>query len=423
MICDHCGRLLNRATGKCNVCADHGGAAPPPVATREAAAGPEGPVVGTPVRGPSRDPGEPPQEGPTGSVAATLRPASPYTLAPSAFPPAGAPPPPAPPQPPPAVPTPAVPPPPPPPELPISVSAAVAILDLSDRPERPAKSGTPPAPPPTPAAPPPPARLPGAPVGVIRSGRLGRRKVDLVAYDGNLVVAKRGAPDNLLSGQLAAQDPSSRILTAEAVEEALVREDALSGQARIKLRVGDDVVVRWPGWRNRGVLAENLLAHSFPGKVDQGSPEIAQRTVRVMVGLGVAILVAVVAYLGLSALLKSDPPPPPPPAPPTTLAPAEQAARAALQQACPPWQEFAGSVPTGDRPNPTAMRPVVDGMRPWFVAAADAGADPSYATARDEVGYLQEYARRPVEDVARESVSRVSFAMRTVSSACDRATP
>lgn len=450
MICDRCGRLLNRATGKCNVCADHGGAAPPPVATREAAAGPEGPEApaqGVPlpgpdpgrvpgaVRGPSRDPGEPPQEGAPGSVAATLRPASPYTLAPPAVPPSTppprptAPPPPGPPAagPPPAepsaVPPPTAPPPPPLPEQPISVSAAVAILDLSDRPEKPAKSSSapPPPPPPAPVEPPRPPRLPGAAVGVVRSGRLGRRKVDLVAYDGNLVIAKRGAPDNLMSGQLAAQDASSRILTAEAVEEALVREDAVSGQVRIKLRAGDDVVVRWPGRKNRGVSAENLLTHSFPGKVDQGSPEIAKRTVRVMMGLGLTILAAVAAYVGLSTLLQGDPPPPPPPAPPTTLAPAEQAARTALQQACPSWQQFAGSVPAGERPNPVAMRPVVDGMRPSFVAAADAGADPSYATARDEVAYLQEYARRPVEDVARESVSRVGFAMRTVSSACDRA--
>ena len=444
MICDRCGRLLNRATGKCNVCADHGGTAPPPVATTEAAAGPEGQgdAGGTGpggVRGPSRDPGEPPRPGgaeaptpggPTGSVAATLRPASPYKLAPSALPGGGAPPPrpPAPPAPPvpppsapapPSVPAPSVPAPPPQPEGPISVSAAVAILDLSDRPERTAKSSPPP--PVQPAEPLPPPRPPGAPVGVVRRGRLGRRKVDLVAYDGNLVIAKRGAPDNLTSGQLAAQDPSSRILAADAVEEALVREDAISGQARIRLRVGDDVVVRWPGWKNRGVLAENLLAHAFPGKVDQGSPEIAKRTVRVMMALGVTILVAVGAYLGLSALLKGDPPPPPPPAPTTTLAPAEQAARAALQPTCPGWQQFVASVPVGERPNPAALRPVVDGLRPAFVTAADSGADPLYATARDELGYLQDYARRPVDDVARESVSRVSFAMRTVSSACDRA--
>ena len=39
----------------------------------------------------------------------------------------------------------------------------------------------------------------------------------------------------------------------------------------------------------------------------------------------------------------------------------------------------------------------------------------------DEAAYLQDYARRPVEEVARESVSRIGFAMRTITSACDRA--
>ena len=395
MICERCGRLLNRATGKCVVCADHGGDAPPPVATREALAGPDGPQD---PRGPA-DPGAVER-----SVAATLRPVAPgpSPVAPPVAPPSVAPP--------------------APPEQPISMSAAVAILDLSDPADKPAKPARPASPPPPPAEPPPPPRLPGAPVGVVRAARHGRRKVDLVAYDGNLVIAKRGAPENLTSSQLAAQDPSSRVLAAQSVDEAVVREDAVSGQVRIKVKAGDDIVIRWPGWKNRGVSAENLLAHAFPGKVDQGSPEIAKRTVRLMGGLGAAILVAVLAYLGLSALLKGDPPPPPPPAPTTTLPPAEQAARAALQPVCPGWQQFAGSVPTGERPDPTAMRPVIDAMRGPLVSAADTGAHASYTTARDESAYLQDYARRPVDDVARESVSRVAFALRSVTAACDRAT-
>jgi hypothetical protein len=250
------------------------------------------------------------------------------------------------------VPTPAPPPPPPEVEQPISVSAAVAILDLS---ERPARSFTPPSRVPESSEQGPTPRAPGAPVGVIRSGRLGRRKVDLVAYDGNLVIAKRGAPDNLTSGQLAAQDANSRILVANTVEEAIVREDAVSGQVRIKMHLGDDVVVRWPGWKNRGVSAENLLAHAFPGKVDQGSPEIAKRTVRVMMTLGVTILVAVVAFLGLSTLLKSDPPPRRrcrhrnrPPAPPCS----RRARRGSSSPApCP-----SATVRTRQRCSPSSMR-------------------------------------------------------------------
>jgi hypothetical protein len=265
-------------------------------------------------------------------------------------------------------------------------------------------------------------RHPGAPVGVVRHAKLRRRKVDVVIYDGGLVVAKSGAPTNLTVSQLSAQDPSSRRVTADAVDDAVVREDVVSGQARLHLRNGEELVLRWPGWRNRGTSVENMLTHAFPGKVDQGSPEIVQRTVRLMAALGVSILVAVGAFLGASALFKGDPPPPPPPAPTTTLPPAEQMARAELRGTCPSWLDFAANVATGDRPDPAAMRPIVDALRPHFDAAAGApGADAGYAPARDELAYLQDLARRPADAVGRESVSRVHYSMDEVTSACQRA--
>jgi hypothetical protein len=171
------------------------------------------------------------------------------------------------------------------------------------------------------------------------------------------------------------------------------------------------------------VSVENMLTHAFPGKVDQGSPEIVQRTVRVMVALGVAILVAVGAFVGASAVFKADPPPPPPAAPTTTLPPIEQMVRAELKPLCPAWLDFAANVGPGDRPDPNAMRPIVDGMRSHFdTVAGAAGADPSYAAARDEVAYLQDLARRPADAVGRESVSRVAYAMDKVTGACTKAT-
>jgi hypothetical protein len=97
------------------------------------------------------------------------------------------------------------------------------------------------------------------------------------------------------------------------------------------------------------------------------------------------------------------------------------AARTELSAACPPWQMFAGSVHAGDRPDPVALRPIVDGIRPRFENAAGAGAYPAYAAARDEVVFLQDYAHRAPDVAARESVSRVAWAMRTVSAACTRA--
>ena len=355
MTCDRCGRLLNRATGRC-VCEDYGGAAPPPVAVTHPPAGADAPDASAI------------------SVAAAE---------------------------------------------PMSAAAVMAVLDLSDRPvkaERPK-----PPPPPAPVEPPPPPRAPGAPVAVIRSAKAGRRKTDAVVYDGMLVLASRGAPEHLLAPQLAAQDAGSRRLDGDLVDDVVVREDAMGGKARIHLRSGEVVSLSWPGRKNRGASVENLLAHAFPGKVDQGSSELGARAVRAVAAVGAAILVLAGLFVGLSALLQGDPASEAPPAPPPTLAPAEQTARDELTAACPPWQAFAAAVPAGDRPDPAQLRPVVEGIRGRFEAAAATGADPSYAAARDEVIYLQDYAGRTAEAARMESISRVSWAMRTVSAACARA--
>jgi hypothetical protein len=311
---------------------------------------------------------------------------------------------------------------------PISLSAAAAFLDLNDDASKrraaaaaaaKAKPSTLPA---VVEAPKPEPRHPGAPVGVVRHGKLRRRSVDVVVYDGSVVIAKRGTPTNLTASQLAAQQPSSRLVPADSVADVVVREDVVSGQARVHLRNGDELVIRWPAWRNRGASVENMLTHAFPGKVDQGDPEIVKRTVRVMMTIGVAILVAVGSFLGASALFKSDPPPPPPPAPPTTLPPVEQMVRAELRGSCPAWLDFAANVRAGDRPDPAAMRPIVDGLRPHFdTVAGIAGVDAGYPAARDEVAYLQDLARKPADAVGRESVSRVHYAMDKVTDSCQRA--
>lgn len=374
MICDRCGRLLNRATGRC-VCDDYGGVAPVPVATTH-----------------------PPLNAPAPAAVVTVA-APPLPVAmPVALPPP---------------PAPVAPP------APISAAAACAVLDLSERPTRPVRTEAPA--PPAPAEPPSTPRAPGAAVGVLRGARVGRTKTDAVVYEGMLVLAGRGASADLLAPQLAAQDPESRLLDANIVDDVAVREDALSGAATIRLRSGEVVALQWPARKNRGVSGENLLAHAFPGKVDQGPSEVARRAIRTMATLGAGILVIALLWAGLSVVLRSDPPPPPPPAPPPTLPPAEQLARDELNAVCPPWLTLAAAVPAGERPDPTQLRPIVDGIRARFDNAAAAGAHPSYAVARDEVAYLQDYARRSPEAVGLESVSRVAWAMRSVTDACGRA--
>jgi hypothetical protein len=102
-----------------------------------------------------------------------------------------------------------------------------------------------------------------------------------------------------------------------------------------------------------------------------------------------------------------------------TIPPAEQMARAELRSGCPAWTSYAATIPAGERPDPGALKPVVNPLRPHFDAAA--GAVASYGAARDEVAYLQDYAGRDADAIARESVSRVAYAVSTVSAACSKA--
>lgn len=349
MICDRCGRLLNRATGRC-ICEDYEGDAPPPVATTH-----------------------PPQE----------------ALAP-----------------------------PPEPAQPLSKASVMSMLDPGTRPVRPPDEPLPPRPP-EPVDPPPPPRAPGEALGVLQSVRLGRRTVDVVVYDSSIVLARRGAPRNLTAGQLAAQNPSARTIDERAVVDVAVREDRLSSRVTMQLRDGEVLSFGWLGSKNRGRSAENLLAGVFPGKVDQAPSAITQRTVKAMAVLGVLILLGVGAWVGLSRVLEDGPPPPPPLPPATTIPPAEQAAREEIRGVCAAWTSFASGIRPGDRPDPLALRPVVDGLKPRFDAAA--AAMPDFEAARNEVAYLQDYARRPPNAIARESSSRVGFAVATVSAACARA--
>jgi hypothetical protein len=157
-------------------------------------------------------------------------------------------------------------------------------------------------------------------------------------------------------------------------------------------------------------------ADEFPVVLRSAEPRRFRWVAPVVVGL----VVLAGAGFGASRLLASDPPPPPPPAPPVTLPPVEVAARAELASTCPPWNAFAAAVPAGERPDPKALGPIVRALHPHLVLAA--GAVPFYAAARDEAEYLQGYAGRTADEIQRESVSRVQYALTTVSDACARAT-
>lgn len=349
MICDRCGRLLNRATGRCPVCADAPDAPPPP------------PVAVT----------HPPPDAPR----------------------------------------------------PISAAAALAVLSPADRVN--AKPvGTPRPQPAAMASEPSPAppTAPGAPLGIVRRVRIGRRLLDLAVYEGAAVLARRSRTDmsGLTVGQAAAAHPENRMIAAAEVDDIAVREDGLSGRARIRLRKGERLALSWWGRGNRGLAVENLLSHAFPGTVDQAPPQIPLRVAKAVAAVAGALAVFFVVMKAVAVLTPDPAPPPPPPAAaPVTLPPAEEAARTALAPACSTWRTFAPTVPVGERPAPAALRPVADAARGGFDAAAAASAD--YAPARDELAYLQAYAKRPAPEAAKESLARVRYAMDAVSAACARA--
>jgi hypothetical protein len=238
-----------------------------------------------------------------------------------------------------------------------------------------------------------------------------------VFFDNGVVLAKPGKSPMLLTmGQLAALE-GSRILDARTVDDVEVREDKLSGQARLRLRTGEKLVLSW--WvaiGNRGVEVENLLSAVFVGNVEQAPADPGARVLKVGATFALAGALFAGASMGVRALTHDAPPPPPPAAPPVTLSPNEQVVRNELSAVCPPWVDFVSKVPRGDRPDPIALRPIVDALRPRFGNAA--GVIPAYAEARDEVEYLQGFSRKPVDEVNRESVSRVAYAMDSITKAC-----
>ncbi|HET9443812.1 MAG TPA: hypothetical protein VFO65_10835 [Acidimicrobiales bacterium] len=311
---------------------------------------------------------------------------------------------------------------------PVSAAAAFAVLDVSDKPPARTQAPRPPAPsaPVEPPPPPAPEHHRGVALGTVNGARSGRRRYDAVIYDGCVVLARRprskaarASRAAMTAAQLANVHPDNRLMADTAVDDVTVREDAVGGRARFKLRSGETVTLSWWGPTNRGVDAERLLHAAFPGRVDQSSPEVAGRVARGLGTVAAAVAVVMVLVTFVPKVFEKDPPPPPPPPPVTTLPPAEQALRAEVAAACVPWNEQVAALPAGTRPGPEVLRGPTAGMKGAFDNAA--AASPAWTVARDELAYLQDYAGRPADAALRESVSRINYAIRTVSVACAKA--
>lgn len=342
MTCGRCGRVLNRATGKC-VCEN---LAAPPVPV--AAMAPTPAAAGSDVSPAPRPPVPAPQPGP---------------VAPA-------------------------------------IAAPVEVADTAE------------------------PRAPRVPVAIVPRAWVARQGIfDVVVYDDALVLAKarrgRAKLSQLSPGQVAGLHEKNRLVPFSHISDVDVWERPTGGQATVWLADGSRLVFSWlkPLTGQTDVTA--LLTDLMPAKVDLAEPSVVVRVARIAIRVA-AVMVAVVGLkLGLGVLLRADPPRPAPPAPPTTLSPAQRVAHDELARACAPWRTFVAQLAPGARPDPAALRPIVDGMRPRFDAAA--GADPSLAPATSELGWLQDYARRPPTEAAKESGGRITFAIRLVDSACTRA--
>lgn len=390
--CGACGRLLNRATGRC-VCEDWGGNAPQPVATTQPVAAPPTPVT-APVAAPVLQ--SPPERRPTVTMD---RPSGPPIVRPPDD--AG-----------------------PPPrhrDAPVAPPAPAAAA-----PTPATTAPTPPAPPPSPSAE---APGPAADTGVVGdavivnlagAGRGGRRHLVVCRGQAALVSAKKVNPASaarLTFGQLRAADPSATVVTDHQLLAADVWQCPVGGRITLVRRNQNPIELRWTGRSNAGVDAESALGDAFPGKVDQVAPDTSA-WVRYVVPRVVGFVLAVVLVFAGGTMLGKvlgGAPPKEEKAPPTTLAPSEVAVRAALDGSCPAWAPL-GSLPRSAMPTQEAMLAAVTAMTPGLVEAASI--DSTLGPAEAELAWLGRWATLPAEEANREALARIHYSMRFVTQAC-----
>jgi hypothetical protein len=233
---------------------------------------------------------------------------------------------------------------------------------------------------------------------------------------------KRLAQDGRLTAGMLAMRKQSRVLHLNNVGDIDIWRKPTGGRATFWLSNSSHVDFDWLTARNE-VDPETLINAVAFDRVDRVEPSTAGFVWGIVarVTMMIALLVALVAGVGAAvvggqALLDGGPPPPPPAPQATTLPANVQAAHAELAKVCPGWLAFDNRRGLGDRPAPADLKPVVDGMRGPFDAAA--AADDTYVDGRDQVAWLQDYASRSDDVAVREAAARVRFAMRAVDGTC-----
>lgn len=233
---------------------------------------------------------------------------------------------------------------------------------------------------------------------------------------------KRLTQDSRLTAGMLAMRKTSRVLHTNAITDVDVWRKPTGGRATFLLSDGSDVDFDWLSLRNERD-PEDLINKVLSDRVDRVAPSMSAFVGGIVARAAFAIAMiaaftaaTVGAAIGIGTVLDGGPPEPPPPPPPTTLPANVEAARGELGTVCPSWVAFENRKGLGDRPAPAELKPVVDGMRPAFDAAA--ASDPSYEKARDQVVWLQDYASRADDVAVREAAARVRFALHAVDAAC-----
>lgn len=281
-----------------------------------------------------------------------------------------------------------------------------------------------------------PVHVPKAIVGAATGRIPWHRGHDLFVFPDRIILSKVGrqsylpsatkrrlAQDGRLTAGMLAMRKKSRVLDVNGVTDVDIWRKPSGGRATFWLSNGSHVDFDWLSFRN-AQDPEDLINKVLFDRVDRVEPRlsgfvwgIVARVALTVAMVTLLIAAGIGAFVGATTLLDDGPAPPPPPPPPTTLPANVQAAQAELAQACPAWHGFEGRRGLGDRPAPADLKPVVDGMRGHFDAAAAAVAA-DYQAARDELVWLQDYANRTNEMAVREAAARVRFAMNAVDGAC-----
>ena len=260
-------------------------------------------------------------------------------------------------------------------------------------------------------------------VGALGGLRCRGKAVQLYAFQGAIVIARaKGGHlkerEHLSPGQLVALDPANELFENDQVIAIDVWERWPGGMLTVTLAKGR----RRLSWRGKALAeadVETTLNRAFLGRVDQAPTQTARQIGRFGVPLAVVVGVIIAAVV-VGNLLKSPPPRPPVAvATPTTLSAQQQQLLDTLSPVCPAWKTFAAAQTRGLPPDRTAMKAAITPMGGPLNQAVTI--DGTLTPAEQQAPYLLGWATKPVDEANREPVARLFDAIDIISATCRKA--